>query len=59
MSLKYFEKMVEPTALNCTLGKYSDKSDNPNDVKISKLIQLGLKMILNGKLWYFYETSVL
>ena len=49
MSLKYFEKMVEPATLNCTLGEHSYKNDNPNDVKISKLIQLGLKMILNGK----------
>ena len=48
MSLKYFEKMVEPAALNCTLGEHSYKNDNLNDV-----IQLGLKMILDGKLWYF------
>ena len=25
MSLKYFEKMVEPAALNCTLGEHSYK----------------------------------
>ena len=59
MSLKYFEKMVQPAALNCTLGEHSYKNDNPNDVKLSKLIQLGLKIILDGKFWYFYETSVL
>ena len=34
-----FEKMVEPAALNCTLGEHSYKNDNPNDVKLSKLIQ--------------------
>ena len=50
MSLRYFEKMVEPVALNCTLGEHSYKNDNPNDVQLSKLIQLGLKMILDGKL---------
>ena len=44
-----FEKMVEPAALNCTLGEHSYKNDNPNDVKLSKLIQLGLKMNLDGK----------
>ena len=49
MSLKYFEKMVEPAALNCTLGEHFYKNDNPNDVKLSKLIQLGLKIILDGK----------
>ena len=59
MSLKYFEKMVEPAALNCTLGEHSYKNDNPNDVKLSKLIQLGLKMILDGKFWYFMNLSTL
>ena len=49
MSLKYFEKMVEPAALNCTLGEHFHKNDNPNDVKLSKLIHLGLKTILDGK----------
>ena len=49
MSLKYFEKIVEPAALKCTLGEHSFKNDNPNDVKLSKLIQLGLKMILDVK----------
>ena len=49
MSLKYFEKMVEPGALNCTLGEHFYKNDSPNDVKLSKLIQLGLKVILDGK----------
>ena len=49
MSLKYFEKMVEPAALNCTLGEHSYKNNNPNDAKLSKLIQLGLKIILDGK----------
>ena len=39
MSLKYFEKIVEPAALKCTLGEHSFKNDNPNDVKLSKLIQ--------------------
>ena len=38
MSLKYFEKIVEPAALKCTLGEHSFKNDNPNDVKLSKLI---------------------
>ena len=28
MSLNYFEKMVEPAALNCTLGEHSYKNDN-------------------------------
>ena len=55
MSLKYFEKMVEPAALNCTLGEHSYRNDNPNDVKLSKLIQLGLKMILDGKFWYLMK----
>ena len=50
MSLKYFEKMVEPAALNCTLGVHSYKNDDPHDIKLSKLIQLGLKMILDRKL---------
>ena len=60
MSLKYFEKMVKPAALNCTLGEHSYKNDSPNDVKLSKLIQLGLKIILDGKFkLIFYETSVL
>ena len=57
MNLKYFEKMVEPAALNCTLGEHSYKNDNPNDVKLSKLIQLGLKMILDGKFWYFMKLQ--
>ena len=47
------QKMVEPAALNCTLGEHSYKNDNPNDVKLSKLTQLGQKMILGGKFWYF------
>ena len=57
MSLKYFEKMVEPAALNCTLGEHSYKTDNPNDVKLSKLIQLGLKIILDGTFWYFMKLQ--
>ena len=55
MSLKYFENMVEPAALNCTLGEHFYKNDNPNDIKLSKLIQLGLKIILDGKFWYFMK----
>ena len=55
MSLKYFEKKVEPAALNCTLGEHSYKNDNLNNVKLSKLIQWGLKMILDGKFWYFMK----
>ena len=57
MSLKYFEKMVEPAALNYTLGEHSYKNDNPNDVKLSKLIQVGLKIILDGKFWYFMKLQ--
>ena len=57
MTVKYFEKMVEPAALNCTLGGHSYKNDNPNNIKLSKLIQLGLKMILDGKLWYFMKLQ--
>ena len=53
----YFEIMVEPAALNCTLGEHSYKNDNPNDVKLSKLIQLGLKIILDGKFWYFMKLQ--
>ena len=56
MSLKYFEKMVEPAALNCTLGEHSYKNDNPNDVKLSKLFQLGF-MILDGKSWYLMKLQ--
>ena len=37
------KKMVEPAALNCTLGEHSYKNDNPNDIKLSILIQLGFK----------------
>ena len=49
--------MVVPAALNCTLGEHFYKNDYPNDVKLSKLIQLGLKMILDGKLWYFMKLQ--
>ena len=37
------KKLVEPAAMNCTLGEHSYKNDNLNDVELSKLIQLGLK----------------
>ena len=47
MDLKYVEKMVVPAMLNCTLGEHLCKNNDPNDVKLSKLIQLDLKMILS------------
>ena len=46
MNLKYVEKKVIPAALNCTLGEHIYKINNPNDVNLSKLIQLDLKIIL-------------
>ena len=47
MDLKYVEKLVVPAVLNCTLGEHFYKKSDPNDVKLSKLIQLDLKIILD------------
>ena len=38
-------------------GRAFLQNDNPSDVKLSKLIQLGLKMILDGKFWYFMKLQ--
>ena len=45
MHVKYVDKNVIPAALNCPLSGHIYKNNNPNDVKLSKLIQLDLKMI--------------
>ena len=53
----FWKNGIEPAALNCTLVEHSYKNDNPNDVKLSKLIQLGLKIIFDGKFWYFMKLQ--